>query len=321
MNKRTKIWLISATSLIIIGLAILISVMTVCNWDFTILNNVSYETNTYQFTDSFEDISINTKTADISFLLTNDKKCKVVCLEEANMKHSVYVKDGALSMTAKSTKKWYEYIGINFSNAKLTVYLPKHKYKSLFIKEITGDIEIPADLNFKNIDISTDTGSVTNLANVSEDIKIKTSTGKINIKNSSANTVDLSVSTGKITVDKLNCKKDLKIKVSTGSTNLSNINCKNFISSGDTGKISLKDVIATEKFSIIRSTGNINFLGCDASEIFVKTDTGNVSGTLLTDKVFITESDTGSINVPKTIIGGKCEITTDTGNIKIKISK
>ncbi len=29
--------------------------------------------------------------------------------------------------------------------------------------------------------------------------------------------------------------------------------------------------------------------GCDAETIYIKTDTGNVSGTLLTEKVFITE--------------------------------
>lgn len=46
---------------------------------------------------------------------------------------------------------------------------------------------------------------------------------------------------------------------------------------------------------------------------------GNVKGTLLTNKVFITHTDTGRVNVPKTVTGGKCEINTDTGNIKIDI--
>ena len=53
--------------------------------------------------------------------------------------------------------------------------------------------------------------------------------------------------------------------------------------------------------------------------MFVETDTGDVTGSLLSDKVFITKSDTGSIDVPKTVTGGKCEITTDTGDIKIEI--
>lgn len=83
----------------------------------------------------------------------------------------------------------------------------------------------------------------------------------------------------------------------------------------------MKNVIATEKFSIERSTGDVTFDGADAAEIFVKTDTGDVKGSLLTDKVFITETDTGRVDVPKTTIGGRCEITTDTGDISIEIKK
>ena len=52
----------------------------------------------------------------------------------------------------------------------------------------------------------------------------------------------------------------------------------------------------------------------------IKTDTGDVEGSLLSEKIFFPESDTGKIDVPKTTSGGKCEINTDTGNIKIRIN-
>jgi len=77
--------------------------------------------------------------------------------------------------------------------------------------------------------------------------------------------------------------------------------------------------VAEQLLSIERSTGDVQFDGCDAGEIYVETDTGAVKGTLLSEKVFIVESDTGSIRVPKSVTGGKCEITTDTGDIKIDI--
>ena len=63
------------------------------------------------------------------------------------------------------------------------------------------------------------------------------------------------------------------------------------------------------------------FKNCDAAELFVESDTGDVKGSLLTDKVFITESDTGRVNVPKTVTGGKCEIITNTGDIEIVIAQ
>ena len=134
-----------------------------------------------------------------------------------------------------------------------------------------------------------------------------------------AGSLELSVSTGHVTVLDFRSAGDIKVTLSTGKTNISDVRCKNLITDGNTGDVFLKNVIATERFSIERSTGDVKFDRCDASEIFVQTDTGSVTGTLLSDKVFIPKSDTGDIEVPKTVTGGRCEITTDTGDIKISI--
>ena len=91
------------------------------------------------------------------------------------------------------------------------------------------------------------------------------------------------------------------------------------MSTGNTGNIALSAVIAAERFSIKRSTGDVRFDRVDAAEIFVETDTGDVVGSVVTDKVFIAHSSTGRVHVPKTITGGRCEINTDTGNIKLEI--
>ena len=89
--------------------------------------------------------------------------------------------------------------------------------------------------------------------------------------------------------------------------------------SESTGDITLKNVIATEKFSIETDTGDVRFESSDAAEIFIETDTGDIIGSLLTDKIFITHTDTGRVDVPKTVTGGRCEIITDTGDIVLKI--
>ena len=73
------------------------------------------------------------------------------------------------------------------------------------------------------------------------------------------------------------------------------------------------------EIALVVRTGNVNFDGSDAAEIFVKTSTGKVTGNFLTDKVFITQTDTGTVAVPKTVTGGRCKIATDTGDIEIKI--
>ena len=102
---------------------------------------------------------------------------------------------------------------------------------------------------------------------------------------------------------------------------LRNVTCENLTSNGNTGDLDLMNVIANGKFSLERSTGDIKFDKCDASEIFIKTDTGDLTGSLLSEKVFIVSTDTGNIDVPKTVSGGRCEITTDTGDVKLSVKQ
>ena len=322
MRTRTKVWLITAASLALIGCILFAGVMITLKWDFMELATVKYETNTYEISNAFDSISVNTDTADMTFAFSDDGKCRVECHEEEKAKHSVAVEDGTLVIELIQERTVYDligYIGLNFDTPKITVYLPKTEYAFLHIKESTGDIDIPKDFCFNNVAISLSTGDVNFSASASELIKIKTSTGDICVENISADALDLTASTGKVTVFGGTCDGDVTVGVSTGKVTLADTRCKSVISNGSTGDILLNDVIATEKFSIERSTGDVTFTGCDCAEIYVKTDTGDVNGTLLSDKVFITETDTGSINVPNSIVGGRCEITTDTGDIKIAI--
>ena len=318
MSKRTKIWLIIAACLIVVGCVILGSVMTVFKWDFRKLSTNKYETKNYEINEDFSSISVNSDNADIRFITCEDNICYVSCYQQKNTPYLVEVKDETLVIEVVDERKWYEYIEINFGAPKITVSLPNTLYAELFIKESTGDIEIPNTLKFNSADISLSTGDINFFADA-EHIKIKTSTGDISLENVTAKDLELSASTGDISVSNVNCEGNVNIGVSTGKTKLTNINCKNLTSTASTGNILLNNVIALEKLSVKRSTGNVKIDGCDGGEIFIQTDTGGVTGSLLTEKVFITNTDTGSINVPKTVRGGKCEITTDTGDIKISI--
>ena len=79
-------------------------------------------------------------------------------------------------------------------------------------------------------------------------------------------------------------------------------------------------IISSEKLNISRSTGDVTFDGCDASTLLIVTDTGDVTGRLLSGKLFVYKTDTGDVDLPKsTNGGGRCEITTDTGDIRISV--
>lgn len=320
MTKHTIIWIIAATSLVLLGAIIFAAAMVTTNWDFTKLGTEKYETNTYEFSEEFTNIAVDADTANILFAASDDGVCKVVCYEPKNAKHSVSVQDGELSIHVVDLRKWYEHIGIFVTTPKITVYLPEAEYASLCIKESTGDIEIPEGFTFDSMDISLSTGNVRNYASASETMKIKTSTGDIHIEKVSASTVDVSVTTGKVTASDITCSGDVTIKVTTGKASLSDITCQNLFSTGSTGDISMKNVVAGGNMSIDRSTGDVAFESCDAAEIFIRTETGNVTGSLLSEKIFIAESNIGKVNVPKTVTGGRCEIISSTGSIKITVN-
>lgn len=320
MRGAIKAWLIAAASLILLGGCIFAAAMTVLKWDFTKLTTSKYVTKEYAITEELKAIVINADTADITLVLSEDATSRVVCNEPENITHAATVKEGTLFVELVDERKWYEYIGINFGSPGVTLYLSQSEYDSLLISSDTGDVEIPAGFKFKSIDISTDTGDVTCRALASEAVKIGTSTGDIGIENAATGRLDLSVSTGDVIASDVSCEGDITIGVSTGEVHLTSVVCKSLITSGSTGDISLNHVVAAERLSIKRSTGDVSFHGADAAEIVVLTDTGDVKGSLLSEKIFITKTDTGSVRVPHGERGGRCEITTDTGDITLSVS-
>ena len=319
MSRATKIWLITATFLVLIGSIVFVGVMTVLEGDFMKLSTGRYESNTYEVNEGYKNISFLIDTADVKLVPSENLKSSVVCYEQNNVKHSVNVKDDTLVIEVVDTRKWYEHIGIFFGTPKITVYVPQGEYGTLSINGSTGDVEIPKELNFESMAVSLSTGDVKNCASASKNIKISTSTGDIYVENISSGALELSVSTGQVTVSDVMCDGDVNISVSTGKTSINDMKCQNIISNGNTGDMVMKNVIANEKLDVERTTGDVKLDGCDANEICISTDTGNVTGSLLTDKVFIAHTDTGKVDVPKTALGGKCEITTDTGDIKITV--
>jgi len=319
MAKKKTAWLITAAVLIVTGCMIFGGAMVSLGWDFTKLSTSEFETNTYEITEVFRNISVDTDTADLEFAPAEDGKCTVVCHEHPNAKHRVQITGDTLYIEVENTRKWYDHIGIHIGAPKITVYLPLAEYEALTVKEDTGKVTLPADFSFETADITSSTGAVSCRASVSGQMKIKASTGDITLEALSAKSIGLSVSTGRVIVKDVTCDGEMKIKVSTGKASVTNVRCRAFESTGSTGGLQLENVVASERMTLRRSTGNVKLTRCDAAELYIELDTGDVTGSLLTEKVFIVHSDTGRVDVPKSITGGRCEITTDTGDIRITV--
>ncbi len=320
MKQATKIWLTAGTFLVLIGFLLFAGAMTMVRWDWAALGSSKMDTRTVEISDSFQKIAISTHTEDISFAPSGNSKCSVVFFVEDKVTPAAEVKDGTLTVGVTDTRNWLDRFTIfSTKSPAITVYLPQSDYDTLTIRESTGDISIPNDFTFGSIAIDADTGDVECLSSASDTIRIHLDTGDIRMENLSAKDLDLKVSTGRMDLRNVFCTGNVKADFTTGKSEFYGVFCQSFLSVGDTGDISLTDVIAEGEMRIERTTGDVEFARCDASSLTVKTDTGDVEGTLLTDKVFLTKSDTGKIDVPQTTEGGRCEITTDTGDIEISV--
>ena len=300
MSDTKKRLMKLAGILAVVGLTIFWAAMVIMKFDFNRLSTMKFETNTHEVDEDFDNISIEVETAEVTFVPSGDGKCKVVCEEPQRVKHSVEVKNGTLKIRSVDERKWYDYIGIGFWETSVTVYLPKDSYEQLIIVSATGDIEMPDDFSF-------------------EDVNVTASTAEINWEASVEKKLGICTSTGDITLQSVCVNKTIEVATSTGEIKLNDVNCANIDAGSSTGDITLKNVVAKDGICIGTSTGDVEFDGSDADWISVNTTTGDVSGTLLSDKIFMVDTSTGKIEVPKTTTGGKCEIETNTGDIELTI--
>lgn len=291
--------IITAISLIIIGLTVFTGAFAALGFDFSKLNTLEYTSNTYTPEGEFDKIYIKADTADVEILPSQDGQCKVICEEKETAPHKVWIENGTLRIEV-SRKKWYQKISfISIGDEKISVYLPSNEYASITVNTDTGDVKLPKDFTFDTIKLDTDTGDIS-CAAASENLVMTSDTGD----------VKLSGSAGKI-----------RIESNTGDITLSDVAGKKLVLETDTGDVLLKNTVIDGHFEAESDTGDIEFKRFDATSMHIETDTGDVEGTLLSEKVFIVRTDTGDVDVPKSMSGGKCEIETDTGDVEITIKK
>ena len=312
MKKGAIIALIVAVVLIASGGTLFFFGLRSANFDFAPLKPIN---KIYTAEGSFQNITIDTGLCDVRFFKT-DGDLTVQCPKTDKLEYIVLVEDGVLKISAMDMRKWYDFIGINIGEMEMTVYLPEDQYESLSIQTGTGDIEIPQDFSFDTADLRTSTGDIDFAATVTESLITGNSTGDTEIYGVAPVHLDCRSSTGDIELANVQVDGAICLTASTGKISAENVTCRNLTSQSNTGSAELENVLVTDLLQITTTTGHVEIENCDAGTVVIETDTGDVFGHFLSSKWFITESDTGDIDVPHTREGGECRITTDTGDIE-----
>ncbi len=315
MRKATKGWLIAATALTLGGCMLFAGVMTTMGWNFSKLSTERYKTTEHTVTQPYHHITVDIDTADLTFVPSQNNDTKIVCHANDKAAFTATAENDTLYVTLNEERRWYENIGIFSDEAAITVYLPQGDYGTLSVDATTSDITVAAAFAFDNVTIDVTTGDILCEASASGDIRLTATTGDITAKSMTAASLTMDVTTGDIQAADITCAGDIAVNATTGDVILNEVRCANLKSKGTTGDMKLTDVIASQAFELKRNTGDILFTDCDAAAITASTTTGNITGNLLSDKVFTTQTTTGDVRVPTGTSGGKFSAHTTTGDI------
>ena len=107
-----KIWILVASLLVVVGSVLLLGVAFAADWDINKLNTSKYQTEEYDIDEDFNSISVNTDTADLTLIRSDDGTCRVTCYEETKAAHTVTVIDGVLTVDIEDTRNWFDRISL-----------------------------------------------------------------------------------------------------------------------------------------------------------------------------------------------------------------
>lgn len=281
MKKGMKVWLLIAAILCSVGLTVCVIAWAAVDFDFMKLDSADFTDNVYEFDGYIDGIHINFDTANIRFGVSPDSVVRVFTHEKEDNLHIVQKAGGKL-LILRVEKPWYQKLDFSFEEEWITVHLPEDVFYSLTAKVNTADLVLSSGLSFSGVNLETDTGDVHIASEVSGSITVKADTGDVLLENTNPRYIEIETDTGDVTLKNTLCRRDL---------------------------------------SITTDTGDVSFDRLDAESLTIETDTGDVEGTLLSDKTFDARSGTGSERVPLGTAGGLCKVTTDTGDIEIRIVK
>ena len=183
--------------------------------------------------DILNDISINSKTANIYIKNSEENNYKVEIYSDVENEYNINNANNNLSITVEEKNK------ISFLNktTKIVIFLPYDYNKNITIDNKVGDIDMES-FEQANINIITTTGDVdiNNANNVTYNnttgdldinnvnrLKVESKTGDIKVNNINEY-LDIKTTTGDIKIENLNIKENSNIDSNTGDIKINNIN-------------------------------------------------------------------------------------------------
>ncbi len=287
--------------------------------------------------------------AQFSSILVEERESDVVLIPSANgltgvewhekLPHTAEVINGVLTIRREDKRRLgFFMFGMVNEDAKLRITVPAGKYHELRITTASGDVTIPHMFSFATADVHSASGDIEFMAPVENDLHVKSTSGDVSVEKLTASIAEIGSVSGDVELDRIKTNGGLKVKTVSGDLNVRDSDCGEFTAktvSGDlkldvvrckdctaesvSGDVSATAVIASSVLRIVSTSGDVKLNGCDGGEVAIRTASGSVRGSLLTGKTFHCTSRSGSISAPAPTPGGKCEVSTISGSIRLNV--
>ncbi len=293
--------LASAVFGIAVGLIAILASLVWIGFNFTKLNTTTFETTSYEIQENFQNIDIRDFVCNIRLVPAEDGVCRVVCAETDRITNTVEVIEDTLTITRTDRRRWYERIQIWWGNdLSVTVYLPEKTYQSLYLKTVSGHIEVPDTFSFSDVELLSTSGDISFAAGSSKGLLIQSTSGHIRAQNAAGGPVEAVTVSGDIVLSDITADT-LHVKTTSGD-------------------IRASSVIVSGQADLNGISGHIQLKDSDAGSFAIHTVSGDVTGTILFPKNFATATTSGDIRIPASdTAAGGCNITTISGNIQIEV--
>ncbi len=339
MNSGKKAAVIVALALVAAGLILSGAVLASNGFhpEKLVKEPSSLKETTYSVEEGFTALELRTGAGDVRLLPSDDGKCRVECMENEEQTHRVEVKDGVLRVVRQMSDP----TGISFRLVErdhVCVYLPERAYERLTLEAASGDVECPAEFSFGEARVGTASGDVTFRSAVEgaltisaasgnvtvegvspASLSVSTASGSIRAADVAAGDLSLSADSGDLTLENAALSGAAKLRTTSGDQRLENVSCASLAAESTSGEKRLTDVLAAGELRCESASGDLILLRCDGDSLYLRAESGEIRGSLRTEKIFLTETASGSVKVPKSVSGGSCEVHTSSGDIRLTL--
>ena len=206
--------IIAGAVIIGIGIAVILVIGGITNWQYGNGDLGDYEMKTYEASADVENLSVNFSAGELKVVFGDVDKITVNYPESSRYTTKFTENGKNLSMTT-GQKHWYDFLGWVKKFPETTITLPKSSEIALTFELNAGSASIEGG-DFKNLSAKLNAGKLTIGDVTCANLTYHVNAGEISASGATCDRAVLRTNAGKLTVNELECP-DIDAKVNAGS--------------------------------------------------------------------------------------------------------